>query len=151
MQPTVPVVPPEVDHDLVESLRLTVGRLARRLRQQAQGQVTASQLSALASIGRLGPITLGQLASVERLRPPTVTRIVANLEESGLVARTTDASDRRVSRVAVTQRGRELLQTTRTRKDAYLAMRLATLGKADLDVLREATAVLERLLEEDCS
>jgi DNA-binding MarR family transcriptional regulator len=151
MQPTVPLVPPEVDHDLVESLRLTVGRLARRLRQQAQGQVTASQLSALASIGRLGPITLGRLASVERLRPPTVTRIVANLEESGLVARTTDASDRRVSRVAVTESGRELLETTRTRKDAYLATRLATLGKADLDVLREATAVLERLLEEDCS
>jgi DNA-binding MarR family transcriptional regulator len=151
MQPTAPVVPPEVDHDLVESLRLTVGRLARRLRQQAQGQITASQLSALASIGRLGPITLGHLASVERLRPPTVTRIVANLEESGLVARTTDASDRRVSRVQLTATGRELLETTRTRKDAYLATRLATLGKADLDVLRDATAVLERLLEEDCS
>ncbi len=149
MQPTAPPVPTEVDHDLVESLRLAVGRLARRLRQQAEGEVTASQLSALASVGRLGPITLGHLASVERLRPPTVTRIVANLEESGLVARRTDESDRRVSRVEVTERGRELLELTRTRKDAYLARRLATLDQADLDVLREATLVLERLLEEE--
>jgi DNA-binding MarR family transcriptional regulator len=149
MQSTAPPVPTEVDHDLVESLRLAVGRLARRLRQQAEAEITASQLSALASIGRLGPITLGNLASVERLRPPTVTRIVANLEESGLVARQADASDRRVSRVEVTQSGRELLEVTRTRKDAYLATRLATLGKADLDVLREATAVLERLLQEE--
>jgi DNA-binding MarR family transcriptional regulator len=149
MQPTAPPVPTEVDHDLVESLRLAVGRLARRLRQQAEAEITASQLSALASIGRLGPITLGNLASVERLRPPTVTRIVANLEESGLVARHADASDRRVSRVEVTRSGRELLEVTRTRKDAYLATRLATLGKADLDVLREATAVLERLLQEE--
>jgi DNA-binding MarR family transcriptional regulator len=149
MQSTAPPVPTEVDHDLVESLRLAVGRLARRLRQQAEAEITASQLSALASIGRLGPITLGNLASVERLRPPTVTRIVANLEESGLVARQADASDRRVSRVEVTQSGRELLEVTRTRKDAYLATRLATLGKADLDVLRQATAVLERLLQEE--
>jgi len=149
MQSTAPPVPTEVDHDLVESLRLAVGRLARRLRQQAEAEITASQLSALASIGRLGPITLGNLASVERLRPPTVTRIVANLEESGLGARQADASDRRVSRVEVTQSGRELLEVTRTRKDAYLATRLATLGKADLDVLRQATAVLERLLQEE--
>jgi DNA-binding MarR family transcriptional regulator len=149
MPPTAPPVPTEVDHDLVESLRLAVGRLARRLRQQAEAEITASQLSALASIGRLGPITLGNLASVERLRPPTVTRIVANLGESGLVARQADASDRRVSRVEVTQSGRELLEVTRTRKDAYLATRLATLGKADLDVLRQATAVLERLLQEE--
>jgi DNA-binding MarR family transcriptional regulator len=149
MQPTAPPVPLEVDHDLVTSLRLAVGRLARRLRQQAEGEVTASQLSALASIGRLEPITLGHLASVERLRPPTVTRIVSNLEEAGLVVRRTDASDRRIARVEVTPRGRELLELTRTRKDAYLATRLATLGRADLDVLRDATVVLERLLEEE--
>jgi DNA-binding MarR family transcriptional regulator len=147
MQSAAPPVPTEVDHDLVVSLRLAVGRLARRLRQQAQGDVTASQLSALASIGRLGPITLGKLASVERLRPPTVTRIVSNLEEAGLVLRRADTVDRRVSRVELTQGGHELLELSRTRKDAYLATRLATLGRADLDVLRDATAVLERLLE----
>ena len=138
----------EVDRDLVESLRLAVGRLARRLRQQNEGEITASQFSALSSIARLGPITLGKLASVERLRPPTVTRIVSALEESGLVLRRADSDDRRISRVEVTSLGRDLLERSRSRKDAYLATRMATLALHELDVLREATAVLERLLEE---
>jgi DNA-binding MarR family transcriptional regulator len=147
-------VPPtliEVDRDLVVSLRLAVGRLARRLRQQNEGEITASQFSALSSIARLGPVTLGKLASVERLRPPTVTRMVSAMEESGLVLRRTDADDRRIYRVEVTRLGRDLLERSRTRKDAYLARRLATLTPEELDVLRDATAVLERLLEEERS
>src|SRR6266702_1563559 len=120
----MPTVTIEVDHELVERLRLVVGRLALRLRQQAEGEITASQLSALASINRLGPITLGKLASVERLRPPTVTRIVAALEDGGLVLRRPDPDDRRFARVELTQPGRDLLERSRTRKDAYLAARL---------------------------
>jgi DNA-binding MarR family transcriptional regulator len=139
----------EVDRELIERLRLAIGRLARRLRQQAEGEITASQFSALASVNRLGPLTLGRLASVERLRPPTVTRIAAALEEAGLVLRRLDPDDRRVARVEVTPAGRDLLQRARTRKDAYLAARLATLPPEQLAVLRDATAVLERLLEED--
>jgi DNA-binding MarR family transcriptional regulator len=138
----------EVDRDLVESLRLAVGRLARRLRQQNEGEITASQFFALSSIAHYGPITLGKLASVERLRPPSVTRMVAFLEESGLVRRHPDPDDRRVSRVEVTDLGRDLIERSRTRKDAYLATRLATLSPNELAVLREATPVLERLLEE---
>ncbi len=149
MIPAAPPAPTEIDHDLVASLRLAVGRLARRLRQQTEGEVTASQLSALTSINRLGPVTLGRLATVERLRPPTVTRIVAALEEGGLVLRRPDPGDRRVARVEVTQPGRDLLQRSRTRKDAYLAGRLATLDPDQLAVLRHATVVLERLLEEE--
>jgi DNA-binding MarR family transcriptional regulator len=141
----------EVDRDLVESLRLAVGRLARRLRQQNEGEITASQFSALSSIAHYGPITLGRLASVERLRPPSVTRVVTSLEESGLVARRPDPDDRRVCRVEVTGLGRDLLERSRTRKDAYLATRLATLAPRELAVLRKATPVLERLLEEERS
>jgi DNA-binding MarR family transcriptional regulator len=147
MPPAAPLAPPEVDHELVVRLRLAVGRLARRLRQQAEGDITASQFSALASINRLGPITLGKLASVERLRPPTVTRIAAALEEAGLVVRRVDADDRRVVRVETTALGRDLLERVRTRKDAYLAAHLATLAPEQLAVLRDATAVLEQLLE----
>src|ERR687886_780902 len=95
----------EVDRDLVVSLRLAVGRLARRLRQQTEGGLTASQFSALSSISHYGPITLGQLAAVERLRPPSVTRMVSNLEDAGLVLRRADADDRRVCRVETTPLG----------------------------------------------
>jgi DNA-binding MarR family transcriptional regulator len=151
MPPAAPHTLVEVDRDLVVSLRLAVGRLARRLRQQNQGEITASQFSALSSVARLGPITLGKLASVERLRPPTVTRMVSILEESGLVLRHPDADDRRISRVEITHLGRDLLERSRTRKDAYLARRLATLTPRELDALRDATAVLERLLEEERS
>jgi DNA-binding MarR family transcriptional regulator len=139
----------EADHELVDRLRLAVSRLARRLRQQAEGEISASQFSALASINRLGPITLGKLAAVERLRPPTLTRIAAALEEAGLVLRRLDPADRRVARVEITPSGRGLLERTRYRKDAYLAERLATLAPEQLATLRDATAVLERLLEEE--
>jgi DNA-binding MarR family transcriptional regulator len=151
MSPAAPPTPIEVDRDLVVSLRLAVGRLARRLRQQTEGGVTASQFSALSSIAHYGPITLGRLAAVERLRPPSVTRMVSTLEDAGLVVRHADIDDRRVCRVETTPLGRELLERTRSRKDAYLATRLATLGPEELDVLRDATVVLERLLAEERS
>ena len=151
MSSAAPPTPIEVDRDLVVSLRLAVGRLARRLRQQTEGGITASQFSALSSIAHYGPITLGKLAAVERLRPPSVTRMVSTLEDAGLVVRHADVDDRRVCRVETTPLGRELLERTRSRKDAYLATRLATLGPDELDVLRDATVVLERLLEEERS
>ena len=138
-----------VDRELVVQLRLAVMRLARRLRQQTEGEVTASQLSALASLNRLGPLTLGALAAVERVRPPTMTRIVGHLESAGLVVRRPAPGDRRSAQVELSPAGRELLDRSRTRKDAYLAERLATLAPAEVAVLRQAAAALERLLEAD--
>ena len=138
-----------VDRELVFQLRLAVMRLARRLRQQTEGEITASQLSALSSVSRLGPLTLGALAAVERVRPPTMTRIVGHLEAAGLLVRRPAPADRRSAEVALSSSGRELLDRSRTRKDAYLAERLATLGPDELTVLRRAAAVLERLLEAD--
>jgi len=138
-----------VDRELVVQLRLAVMRLARRLRQQTEGEITASQLSALFSVSRLGPLTLGALAAVERVRAPTMTRIVGHLEAAGLLVRRPAPADRRSAEVELSPSGRELLDRSRTRKDAYLAERLATLGPAELAVLRRAAAVLERLLEAD--
>ena len=137
-----------VDHELVVRLRLAVMRLARRLRQETGEEITASQLSALSSVSRLGPLTLGALAAVERVRPPSMTRIVANLEAAGLVARRPDPADRRIAHVEATRAGLGLLARSRTRKDAYLAARLAALTPAELAALGQAVAVLERLLDE---
>ncbi|MDP9442757.1 MAG: MarR family transcriptional regulator, partial [Actinomycetota bacterium] len=123
--PSAPVTSDAVpDAEFVAALRLGVMRLARRLRQQADGEVTPSLLSALATVERLGPLTLGELAAVERVQPPTVTKLVARLEEMGFVHREADPQDRRVSRVRLAVGGRRYIARSRTRKDAYLAERL---------------------------
>lgn len=149
MSPVTRSVP---DAELAARLRLAVTRLARRLRQQAQqvqGEVTPSGLSALASIERLGPLTLGELSHVERVQPPTMTKVVAGLEALGLVTRTIDPSDRRVARVAVTADGGRFLARSRTRKNAWLAARFGRLDPEERAVLDRAAAIFERLLEDD--
>ena len=143
----MPVAPPVVAHtDLAPRLRLAVMRLARRLRQQSADEaLTLSQVSALATLDRVGPLTLGDLAAAERVQPPTMTRVVANLLERGLVARTPNPLDRRSAQVAVTADGRKLLDRNRSRRTAYLATRLALLSPAERAVLDEALPLLERL------
>lgn len=137
----------EADAELAARLRLSVMRLARRLRQEADADVTASQLSALASLAWRGPLTLGELSAAERVKPPTMTRIVASLEDLGLVTRTVDPADRRVARVAVSTTGERLVERSRHRKDAYLAARLGALGADDRAALAAAVDAIERLLE----
>src|SRR3954451_10737040 len=137
------------EHDLAPRLRLGVMRLARRLRQQSEGDVTASMLSALSTIENRGPITLGALAGVERVSPPSMTRIVTQLEERALVTRQVDASDRRVARVSITTPGRKLLQQNRTRKNAYLAAKVRGLSPDERALLQAALPVLERLVEDE--
>ncbi len=124
-------------------------RLNRRLRQQGESGLSPSAFSALATISRRGSLTLGELATHEGVKPPSITSTVAALEAQGLVTRGADAADRRVSRVAVTPRGRLRLMRSRTRKTAYLAARLAGLDEHQLQVLDEAAGILERLLEEE--
>jgi DNA-binding MarR family transcriptional regulator len=127
-------------------LRLVVMRLARRLRQEAGGDITLSQFSALATVERAGPVSLKDLAEVERVTPPSMTRISTCLEERGLVVRTVDAADRRVARLVVTDAGRLLLAKTRGRRDAYLALRMQGLSAADRESLERALPILERLI-----
>ncbi|HEX5365584.1 MAG TPA: MarR family transcriptional regulator [Acidimicrobiales bacterium] len=128
-------------------LRITATRLARLLRRQADTGLSPSQLSALTSVERHGPMTLGDLAGWERVSPPTITNVVGKLEERGLVQRVHDAADRRVTRVSVTSAGTALLAEVRQRKDVWLAGRLAALDadqrarlEAALDVLDALTA-----------
>ena len=120
-------------------------RLARRLRQESVGDITQSQLSALSVVDREGPLSLGELADIERVAPPSMTRIAARLEEQGWVVRTVDTTDRRVARLRISDSGRALLKETRTRRDAYLATRLRGLPVDDLEVLGRALPLLERL------
>ena len=135
--------------ELAARLRLLVMRLHRRLRAEAGDELTPSQTAALVSIQHHGPLTLGRLAELERVTPPSITRIVAALEGEGLVRRETDSGDRRVSRVSITEAGAALVQRSRTRKTAFIAERLAELGDADLAAVRDALPVFERFLEED--
>ncbi len=136
-----------LDAALASRLRLAVMRLGRRLRRQGGGDLTPSQASALSSLERLGPMTLGELSAAEGVRPPTLTKIVAALEEQGLVARQTDPADRRVAHVAATEAAAALLARLRSTTDAYLASRLSALPADDLAALARAVEVLERLLE----
>jgi DNA-binding MarR family transcriptional regulator len=133
--------------DIAGRLRISATRLARRLRQEAQTGLTPSQLSALTAVERHGPVMLGALAEHERVAPPTITRVVAKLEEDGLVTRQRDEDDRRVTRVVVTGKGRNLLNTSRRRKTPWLTTRLGELGDDDRARLADALDVLDELTE----
>jgi DNA-binding MarR family transcriptional regulator len=133
--------------EMTSRLRMVVARLSRRLRQEANEGATPSQLAALATVERHGPITLGDLAGHERVRPPTMTRIVAGLEETALVRRDIDPADRRVARVSITPEGSQLLARSRTRKDAFLASLLDQLDGEEIAIVERAVPILERLIE----
>ena len=137
------------ESDLADRLRLAVTRLARRLRQQSGVGASPTQVSALATVERRGPITLGSLAEAERVKPPTMTAAVTRLEADGLLARQVDESDRRIVRVTITPTGRKLLARNRSRKTAELERRLLRLSPEDRRTLDRAVAVLDRLLEQE--
>ena len=144
---TTPSTP--TDLDLAVRLRLAVTRTARRLRQEADADLTPSQAAALATIERRGPLTPSELASCERIQRPTATRVSAYLEQRGLVARTGDPRDGRVSLLTATAEGSALLKHMRSRKTAYLAARMADLSDGDRVALERAADVLERMLEDE--
>jgi DNA-binding MarR family transcriptional regulator len=137
------------DPELAARLRLVVNRLARHLRRQTGDDLSPSLISALATVELHGPLTLGEIAAHEMVTPPSVTRMVATLEERNLVRRETDAVDRRVARVSLTGEGRRALARARTRKTAYLAKRLRKLDATERAALEQALPVLERLLEDE--
>ena len=134
--------------DLASRLRLDISRMARRLRQEAGADLSPSMNAALATIERHGPLTPSELAERERVQRPTVTRVLARLEEAGLVVRAGDPQDRRCSLVSISDDGRALLGAMRERKDAFLARRIDALEPADREALDRAAAILERMLKE---
>jgi DNA-binding MarR family transcriptional regulator len=142
--------PPTAEGDLAPRLRLAVTRLARRLRRQADlPGVSPTQVSALATIEREGPLTLGELAAREGVQPPTITAAVGRLEEQDLVHRHVDAQDRRIHRVEVTAAGRRLLEKSRSRKNAYLERRLRALSTEDRETIERAADLLEAIFRDE--
>jgi len=139
-----PVAP--ADAELAAGLRNGVTRLARRLRaQRGENSPTLSQMSALSTLERCGPLAPGALAAQERVQPPSMTRIVAALTAAGLVARTDHPVDRRQVLLAPTPAGRALLSEDRRRRDAWLAAQLASLSDDERAALARALPVLDRL------
>jgi DNA-binding MarR family transcriptional regulator len=132
---------------LAARLRLVITRTARRLRQEAGTDLGPSQTSALATLDRHGPLTPSELASLERIQRPTATRVVARLEEAGLVDRVADPADGRSFTVSATAAGHALMNKLRTRKNAYLVRRFRKLDADDLATLDRAAEILENLLE----
>jgi DNA-binding MarR family transcriptional regulator len=133
--------------DLAGHLRHTIVRAARRLRQEAGEELSPSLTAALSTVERHGPLTPSELATRERVQRPTATRVLARLEEEGLIERTADLFDRRSSLVTVTKAGSELLAELRTRKTAFLAARLETLEPDERAALERAADILVRVLE----
>ena len=132
--------------EIAGSLRFSVIRLARLLRQQDRSGLSPTLTAALATISREGPLTLGELAGREQVAPPSITKVVAKLEAEGLVSRRADTTDRRVSRVAITRAGQRRLEANRSRRTAWLESRLRELPPEELAQLEAAVGVLERLV-----
>jgi DNA-binding MarR family transcriptional regulator len=135
--------------DAASRLRLAIARLARQLRQQTLGSLTLTQWSALVTVETQGPIRIGDLADHEGVSAATATRVVALLEQRGLVQRSVDVADRRSWRVSLTDSGRRELAGMRKVRTARLAQRIASLDPADVRRLVDLLPVLEALAGDD--
>ncbi len=134
---------------LADRLHSASIHLLRRLRRQDDASgVTAPHLSALSVLVFGGARTLGELAAAEQVRPPSMTRIVRNLERDGLVARETHPDDRRAVRLEATDAGRRILEEGRARRVHSLAERLAALDADELACLERAAALIEGIVRE---
>jgi DNA-binding MarR family transcriptional regulator len=133
-------------------LRIAIVRTARRLRQEAAAEtsgLTPTSVAALATIERHGPMTPSEIAAIERVKRPTITRTLGCLEREGLIDRARDPEDGRSALVSVNGAGRERLRRLRGRKNAYLAKRMRDLSAEDVETLERATEILERMREGD--
>ena len=131
-------------------LRTAIVRTARRLRQEAAAEtsgLTPTSVAALATIERHGPLTPSEIAAIERVKRPTITRTLGCLEREGLIDRAPDPADGRSSLVSVNGAGRERLRRLRGRKNAYLAKRMRDLTDEEVETLERATEILERMRE----
>jgi DNA-binding MarR family transcriptional regulator len=143
----------QVDVPLTEcaaQLRTAIVRTARRLRQEAAAEtsgLTPTSVAALATIERHGPLTPSEIAAIERVKRPTITRTLGCLEREGLIDRAPDPADGRSSLVSVNASGRDRLRRLRGRKNAYLARRMRDVSPEEVETLERAAAILERMRE----
>ena len=139
------------DAGLATAMRISISRLARRLRVERLGlggtetALSDIQLAALAALERNEAMTPGELAEYEKVQPPSMTRVIAVLEERKLVRRSAHPTDRRQVILTVTAEGRALVDRVRRRKEAWLAQRLQELSPEEVEILRAAAPILERL------
>lgn len=134
------------DEQLASGLRIAVMRLTRRLRaEKTDNSLTLSQLSAMASLYRHGPCSPSMLAEIERVQPPSMTRVIAALEEAGLAVRAPHETDRRQSVITLSNEGRAVLEANRRQREAWLARILEDLPAEERSLLRAALPVLERI------
>lgn len=137
------------DTRLASDLSLAVMRLARQLRfRRPQSPVSLSQLSALSTLAKDGPMTPGTLACRERVRPPSMTRVIASLADLGFVDRVAHPDDGRQVLVSVSEAGTELLEAEYRASQEWLAQRLAGLARAERDTLRNAADLILALVDE---
>ena len=137
----------KTDTGLASALRSSILRLSRQIKWQRadNAEITANQMSVLGALGRHGAMTLGELATHEKVKPPSMTRIVSNLEAAGLVRRAPHETDKRQVVVELTEAAHELMAANRRRRDEWLQLRLKNLTPEERDILRRAAPVLERL------
>src|SRR5215510_13837032 len=136
---------------LATALRISVSRLARRLRVErtvpglGEPALSDTQLAALAALDRHGAMSPGELSEHEKVQPPSMTRVIATLVELGLVTRAAHPTDRRQVVLTATESGRDLVNKARRRRDVWLAKRLAELSPEERATLRAAAPILEKL------
>ncbi|MDR5700540.1 MarR family winged helix-turn-helix transcriptional regulator [Agromyces aerolatus] len=130
-------------------LRLAVMRVARRLRQErADTDISATQLAALGWIASEGPITLGRIAELERVTPPSMNRTVNRLVDAGYVTREGSPDDGRKVLLRTTEAGAAIVRETRRRRDAWIAKRFSALSPDERETLAKATTILGRLADQ---
>jgi DNA-binding MarR family transcriptional regulator len=132
---------------LAQELRPGLLRLSRVMRNQGDATLTVTLTSALATVWTRGPLSAGELAAIERVQPPSMTKIISGLEERGLVRRQPHPHDKRQAIIEITDSGRELLDAERRSRDAWLTKRLATLTDEQRELLRAAAPVLATLAD----
>ncbi len=132
--------------ELASLLRPPLLRLTRMVRnQRVDLSVTLTQLSALGTLRRRGPMSAGELAACERVQPPSMTKVIATLEARGLLRRDVHPIDRRQAVIAITEAGLKLLDDERRSRDAWLTRRLASLTPEERGIVRAAIPVLDKL------
>jgi DNA-binding MarR family transcriptional regulator len=146
-----PRTPDNTPTDTASQLRNAIVRTSRALRQEAATEtgLSPATTAALATINRSGPLTPSELAELERVKRPSMTRTIACLEREGLIDRTADPADGRSSLLAINEAGRERLTRLRRRKSAYLARRLRKLDPEEIETLARAAELLERMREDE--
>ena len=137
-----------VASELASVLRPSLLRLTRLIRnQRVDLSVSLTQISAMGTLRKRGPMSAGELAACEKVQPPSMTKVIAHLEERGLVRRDVHPTDKRQAIITVTPAGVALLESERRSRDAWLSRRLAELTDEERDLLRSVVPILDKLAE----